>query len=119
MRRRQLNQPQCFSSGPSQLPNEGPAKSTATRSLKNSARQPLAELATRGAGQDSAPGQAVPCQPARTPLTSNTVAPLSRRKNGRGHRKYCISSFRQTIPNLSTVPILEEGEGGLNQDAAR
>src|SRR5277367_491162 len=77
MRRRQLNQPQCFSSGPSQLPNEGPAKSTATKSLKNSARQPLAELATHGAGQVSSPGQAVPCQSARTPLTSNTVAPLS------------------------------------------
>jgi hypothetical protein len=76
MRRRQLNQPQCFSSGPSQLPNEGPAKSTATKSLKNSARQPLAELATHGAGQDSSPGQAVPCQPARTSLTSYTVAPL-------------------------------------------
>jgi hypothetical protein len=76
MRRRQLNQPQCFSSGPSQLPNEGPAKSTATKSLKNSARQPLAELATHGAGQDSSPGQAVPCQPARTSLTSYTVALL-------------------------------------------
>src|SRR5271170_7394827 len=84
MRRRQLNQPQCFSSGPSQLPNEGPAKSTATKSLKNSARQPLAELATHGAGQVSSPGQAVPCQPARTPLTSNTVAPLSHGKMGEG-----------------------------------
>jgi hypothetical protein len=87
MRRRQLNQRPCFSSGPSQLPNEGPAKSTATKSLKNSARQPLAELATHGAGQDSSPGQAVPCQPARTPLTSNTVAPLSLTHKGRGHRK--------------------------------
>jgi hypothetical protein len=77
MRRRQLNQPQCFSSGPSQLPNEGPAKSTAIKSLKNSARQPLAELAKHGAGQDSSPGQAVPCQPARSCLTSYTVPPLS------------------------------------------
>ena len=95
MRRRQLNQPQCFSSGPSQLPNEGPAKSTATKSLKNSARQPLAELATHGAGQVSSPGQAVPCQPARTPLTSNTVAPLSHRKMGEGTENVAFRSFSQ------------------------
>src|SRR5271168_877926 len=97
MRRRQLNQPQCFSSGPSQLPNEGPAKSTATKSLKNSARQPLAELATHGAGQVSSPGPAVPCQPARTPLTSNTVAPLSHRKMGEGTESVAFRSFSQRV----------------------
>src|SRR5271170_1899276 len=109
MRRRQLNQPQCFSSGPSQLPNEGPAKSTATKSLKNSARQPLAELAAHGAGQDSSPGPAVPCQPARTPLTSNTVAPLYRRATGEGTESGAfVPSARPR--HLSTVSWSERGD---------
>src|SRR5271154_242107 len=105
MPRRQLNQPQCFSSGPSQLPNEGPAKSTATKSLKNSARQPLAELATHGAGQVSSPGQAVPCQPARTPLTSNTVAPPPQKKRGRGKERCRFFFFHPTFPFFSTVSV--------------
>ena len=90
MHRSQLNQLQCFSPGPSQLQFEGPAKSAVTKSLKNFARrQPPAELATHGAGQDSSPGQAVPCQPARTPLTSNTVAPLGQ---GEGTERLCFGT---------------------------
>ena len=110
MRRRQLNQPQCFSSGPSQLPNEGPAKSTATKSLKNSARQPLAELATHGAGQVSSPGPAVPCQPARTPLTSNTVAPLSHRKMGEGTESVAFRSFSQRFAIFRQSQDKERGQ---------
>jgi len=116
MRRRQLNQPQCFSSGPSQLPNEGPAKSTATKSLKNSARQPLAELATHGAGQVSSPGPAVPCQPARTPLTSNTVAPLSHRKMGEGTESIAFRCFSQRSAIFQQSLVREKGQKGLSHN---
>ncbi len=76
MRRSKLNQPTRFSPAPSQLPIEGQAKSAPTNLPQNASRRhPRAALAAmHGAGQDSSPGQAVHRQPARIPLTSNTVA---------------------------------------------
>ena len=71
MRRGKLNHSECFSPAPSQVPNEGQAKSALKTKSPNHQRTALA--AQHGAGQDSSPGQAVRRRHTTNALTSNTV----------------------------------------------
>jgi hypothetical protein len=72
MRRGKLNHSECFSPAPSQVPNEGQAKSALKTKSPNHQRTALA--AQHGAGQDSSPGKAVRRRHTTNVLTSNTVA---------------------------------------------